>query len=106
MPGRPVSLNAEEHGALTAAQRQRRSVRHWRRYQAVVLRAEGMAVKQVAQSLGCTETSVSNWTAAYRRHGVDGVGEGRHPGAVGSWTPREQRCCVPCCTRAIRRRMA
>ncbi len=75
-------LSAEERRALTVAQRQSRNVRHWRRYQAAVLRAEGVPVRQVAQSLGGTETSVSNWTAAYRRHGVGGVHEGRHAGAV------------------------
>jgi len=36
----------------------------------------------VAQSLGCTETSVYNWTAAYRMQGAVGVAEGEHPGAV------------------------
>jgi transposase len=77
-----TSVNADERAALMAAQRQSRSVRHWRRYQAVLLRAEGMPVKQVAQSFGCTETRVCNWTAAYRTKGVDGVGEGLHLGAV------------------------
>lgn len=81
MPRRALILSAEERGKLTAAQQQSRNVRHWRRYQAVLLRAEGLFVKQVAQSLGCTETSVYNWTAAYRTQGVDGVHEGRHLGA-------------------------
>lgn len=78
----PVTLSAAERAALAGAQRQSRNVRHWRRYQAVLLRGEGMPVKQVAQSLGCTETSVYNWTAAYRIQGVGGVHEGRHPGAA------------------------
>jgi len=92
MPLRPVILNADERAALTAAQRQSCSVRHWRRYQAVLLRAEGMPVKQVAQSLGCTETSVCNWTAAYRTKGVDGVGKGLHPGAVRRLEATGKRC--------------
>jgi transposase len=82
MAPRAVILSTEERGKLTAAQRQSRNVRHWRRYQAVLLRADGMFVKQVAQSVGCTETSVYNWTAAYRTRGVDGVHEGSHLGAA------------------------
>lgn len=78
----PLTLSQSERAALATAQQQSRNVRHWRRYQAVLLRAEGMAVKQVAQSLGCTETSVYNWSAAYRQGGVAGVHEGKHPGAV------------------------
>ena len=78
----PLTVSQQEHEALAAAQRQSRVVRHWRRYQAVLLRAEGMPVKQVAQSLGCTETSVYNWSAAYRQEGVAGVHEGSHLGAV------------------------
>jgi transposase len=57
-------------------------VRHWRRYQAVLLRADGVPVAEVARDLGCTETSVSNWTAAWRAEGLPGVAEGRHPGAA------------------------
>ena len=78
----PLTVSQSERAALATAQQQSRNVRHWRRYQAVLLRAEGMAVKQVAQSLGCTETSVYNWSAAYRQGGVAGVHEGKHPGAV------------------------
>jgi transposase len=75
-------LSQSARQALTTAQRQSGNVRHWRRYQAVLLRAEGLSVRQVAQSLGCTETSVYNWSAAYRQGGVAGVHEGRHPGAA------------------------
>ena len=78
----PVILSAQERAAVAGAQRQSRNVRHWRRYQAVLLRAEGMSVQQVAQRLGCTETSVYNWSAAYRQEGVAGVQEGSHPGAA------------------------
>jgi transposase len=78
----PLILTAEERAALLAAQRQRPGIRHWRRYQALVLRGEGLPVAQVAQALSCTETSIYNWTAAYRRAGVGGVAEGAHAGAV------------------------
>jgi transposase len=78
----PLILSAEERATLLAAQRKRPGIRHWRRYQALVLRAEGLSVAQVAQALSCTETSVYNWTAAYRRAGVEGVREGTRPGAM------------------------
>jgi transposase len=78
----PVTLSQGERAALEAAQAQRPKVRHWRRYQAVLLRGQGMFVKDVARALGCTEASVYNWTAAWRRDGAVGVAEGVHPGAA------------------------
>jgi transposase len=69
-------LSAEERVAVAAAQRQSRGVRQWRRSQAIALRAAGLPVQQVAPALDWTETSVYNCTAAYRRAGVEGVGEG------------------------------
>jgi transposase-like protein len=46
----------------------------------VLLRADGVPVAEVARDLGCPETSVSNWVAAWRAEGVTGVAEGVHPG--------------------------
>lgn len=77
-----ITLTERERAELEAAQRQRRSVRHWRRYQAVLLRAAGTPLAVVAQTLGCCEDSVTNWTNAWRAHGVAGVREGRHAGAA------------------------
>jgi transposase len=82
MPRRRLALTAEERAALQAAQARSPKVRHWRRYQAVLLRAAGVPVAEVARDLGCTEASVSNWTAAWRDEGVAGVAEGAHPGAA------------------------
>jgi transposase len=78
----PLILSADERAGLLAAQRRRPGIRHWRRSQALVLRRDGLTVAQVAHALGCTETSIYNWTAAYRQAGVGGVGESAHPGAV------------------------
>jgi transposase len=77
-----LAMTEEQRAAVEAAQRQSRNVRHWKRYQAVLLRAEGTPVAVVAQTLGCTQTSVCNWTAAWRRGGVRGVHEGVHRGAA------------------------
>lgn len=78
----PLSVTAEQRAALQAAQARSRNVRHWRRFQAVLLRAEGVPVATVAQSLNCTETSVYNWVAAWRADGLAGVAEGVHSGKV------------------------
>ncbi len=85
-------MAAEQRAELEAAQRQSKNVRHWKRYQAVLLRAEGTPVAVVAPTLGCRRGSVSNWTTAWRKAGVAGVREGVHPGAVRRLDPAgEQR---------------
>jgi putative transposase len=76
-----LTLSDEERTELVAAQQSSRNVRHWRRYQAVLLRAEGVPLATVAQTLGCTQASVCNWTRAWRERGPRGVAEGTHPGA-------------------------
>jgi transposase len=73
-------LTTEQRAALQAAQVRSHNVRHWRRFQAVLLRADGVPVATVAQTLDCTETSVYNWVASWRAGGVEGVAEGVHPG--------------------------
>lgn len=77
-----LRLTVDERKALQAAQARSRSVRHWRRFQAVLLRADEVPVATVAQTLDCTETSVYNWVAAWRVEGVGGVAEGLHPGKM------------------------
>jgi len=74
-------LTEQERAELQAAQQASRPVRHWRRYQAVLLRAEGMPLALVAKTLGCTPASVCNWTRAWRERGAVGVAEGAHRGA-------------------------
>jgi len=77
-----LRVTEEERGRLVAAQRGSRGVRQWRRFQAPLLRAEGLPVTAVAQALSCTETSVCNGTARGRRAGVAGAAEGAHPGGA------------------------
>ena len=76
-----LTLSEQERAELVTAQRTSRNVRHWRRYQAVLLRAEGVALATVAQTLGCRQASVCNWTRAWRERGAQGVAEGAHRGA-------------------------
>ena len=76
-----LMLSEQERAELQAAQRSSRNVRHWRRSQAVLLRAEGVPLATVATTVGCTQASVCHWTRAWRERGARGVAEGVHPGA-------------------------
>ena len=78
----PFALSEGERRELEVAQQQSRNVRHWRRYQALRLRAAGVPVRVIATTLGCCEDSITNWTKAWRAHGVAGVHEGVHAGAT------------------------
>src|SRR5258708_12961950 len=82
-----LTVTEEERRALEAAQAKSRAVRHWRRYQAVLLRADGLAVAEVARVLRCTETSVCNWTAAWRADRAGGGAGGGHPGRAPRLAP-------------------
>jgi transposase len=76
----PITLTEHQRIELVGAAATERRVRRWRRYQAVLLRAEGLSVPAVATALGCSQASVYNWTAAWRRAGVAGLREGDHGG--------------------------
>jgi len=76
-----LTLRDTERAALLAGQRASQGVRHWRRFQAVLLRADGVPLATVAKTLDCTQASVCNWTKAWRERGVTGVAEGTHRGA-------------------------
>lgn len=57
-----TAQRAELAAAAAAAQR----TRSWKRYQAVVLLAEGHAPAGVAHALRCHVASVYHWAAAWR----------------------------------------
>ena len=65
---------------LEAAAAAEKRVRRWRRYQAVLLLADGHAPAAVARMLRCSRASVYAWAAAWRRTGVAGLREGDHGG--------------------------
>src|SRR5258708_35425704 len=79
----PLTLTADERAALHAAQVRSRTVRHWRRFQAVLLRAERVPVATIAQTLDCTQTSVHNGVAAWRAEGGGGGPAGAQLGTGG-----------------------
>ena len=59
-----------------------RQVRQWRRYQAVLLLAEGHSAVTVARMLGASLAGVYNWAARWRQAGLAGLAEGVHAGRV------------------------
>lgn len=75
-----VTLTSEERAAVTVAATRERRVRHWRRYRALVLLADGQPPAAVAAAVGCSERSVWYWTAAWRRDGLAGLVELPHGG--------------------------
>ena len=75
-----VPLTETQRAVLVSAASGEDRTRTWKRYQAVLLVADGDPPATVAHSLGCSVASVYNWVAAWRRAGVDGLAEGPHPG--------------------------
>jgi len=73
-------VSASDRVALAQAKAAEPRVRRWRRYQAVLLLAEGHPAGQVATALGCGVSSVYHWAAAWRRAGMAGLHEGDHGG--------------------------
>lgn len=67
-----ITLTADERERLTATARERR-VRHWRRYQALLLIAADTPPAAVAATVGCSRVSVYSWVNAWR--GVAGLTE-------------------------------
>jgi transposase len=76
----PLTLTETQRADLDAAATRETRVRRWRRYRAVLLRAEGMTVEAVARTLGCSQASVYAWTAAWRQEGAAGLADGDHGG--------------------------
>lgn len=70
-----LRVTAAERSALTAAAAREGRVRHWRRYRALLLLADGQSASAVAAGVGCSERSLWYWVAAWRREGLDGLVE-------------------------------
>ena len=75
-----LRVTESQRTALEAAAAAEKRVRRWRRYQAVLLLADGHAPAAVARTLRCSRASVYAWAAAWRRTGVAGLREGDHGG--------------------------
>lgn len=75
-------LSAAERVALAEAAARERRVRQWRRYQAVLLIADGKSPQEVAASVGCSRASVYSWLAAWRDGGLARLVDAPHPPPV------------------------
>jgi transposase len=73
-----LALTADEREQLTAAAARERRVRHWRRYQALLLLAEDRSPEAVAEAVGCSRASVYNWIKAWQSAGIAGLAEAPH----------------------------
>jgi transposase len=77
-----LDLTPTQRTELEGAVRRETRKRPWKRYQAILLLADGQPPATVAHNLGCGVSSVFLWAARWRREGMAGLAEGRHPGAV------------------------
>jgi transposase len=75
-----LRVTESQRTELEAAAAAEKRVRRWRRYQAVLLLADGHAPAAVARTLRCSRASVYAWAAAWRRTGVAGLRAGDHGG--------------------------
>lgn len=73
-----LTLTMEEREQLTAAATRERRVRHWRRYQALLLLAEDRSPGAVAEVVGCSRASVYSWIKAWQSAGIAGLAEAPH----------------------------
>lgn len=76
----PIMLTEAQRTELESAAGAEGRTRRWKRYQAVLLRADGLTVAAVATALRCSPASVYAWTAAWRRAGAAGLREGDRRG--------------------------
>jgi transposase len=75
-----LTMTERQRIELEAAAAAENGVRRWRRYQAVLLLAEGHAPAAVAHTLRCSRASVYAWAARWQAQGVLGLREGDHGG--------------------------
>ena len=91
-------MHVHEHLPLAELQRIATAItekRLWKRYQAVILAAQGQPSADIAQALGCSQRSVQVWVNLYNDHGPDALKErphtGRPPRLVGPELERFRR---------------
>lgn len=75
-----VTLTDDDRAALDEALRTTKRLRDWRRLQAVHLLATGHEAPEVAETLGCSASSVYYWADDWRTSGLVGLFERPHSG--------------------------
>ena len=75
-----LDLSSAQRHDLEVAAAAERHTRTWKRYRALLLLGEGLTYRQVAQTLGCAESSLYGWVAHWRAAGIGRLAEGPHQG--------------------------
>ncbi len=81
-----LTLTDDERAALGTAAAHERRVRHWRRFQALLLVGDEQTPEQAAAAVGCSRASVYNWLAAWQRAGIAGLVERPHAAPIRAHT--------------------
>jgi transposase len=80
MTHRRFELSDAAASALLAAYHASRNGAHRTRLQAVRLYGIGYSVPQIVEITGCARSSLMEWCAAYRAHGIDALADHRRGG--------------------------
>jgi transposase len=75
-----LELTPEQRTDLEQAASTARQTRTWKRYQALLLLADGQSIAQVSTVLTCGQSTIYRWAAIWRDEGVTGLAEGPHRG--------------------------
>lgn len=75
-----LELTPEQRAELEDAAAHARQTRTWKRYQALLLLADGQSMAQVSTALGCGQSTIYHWVALWREQGVERLAEGPHRG--------------------------
>ena len=73
-------LTPDQRAELEQAAAQARQTRTWKRYQALLLLADGQTIAQVCTALACGQSTLYRWVAIWREAGCSGLAEGPHRG--------------------------
>jgi transposase len=73
-------LTPEQRTELEDAASHARQTRSWKRYRALLLLGDGLAIPQVAQALACGQSTIYRWVALWRTAGTERLAEGPHRG--------------------------
>ena len=75
-----LDLTREQRAELEDAAAHARQTRSWKRYQALLLLADGQTITQVSTALRCGQSTIYRWVALWREQGVKSLAEGPHSG--------------------------
>lgn len=69
----PLSLSMKEREELTALLHSEKNVKHWKRYRAILTRAEINNPEEAARITGISTRQLSRHVEAFRQKGIEGI---------------------------------